>query len=161
MVLRFDIVALDRQEDLLVYPHVLVIILDEKSHRQDRTLGQGSVTGGMAPQYQRRARLLRLREGSGLLRLKKYYISRTSISSSSDDLSSVELDIFNILKICIATISISDHSLEFIHSQISNENGGYSLGIAAAAMDNTTSPNFDVSVFDCEVQSTDFLIVQI
>ncbi|GFW19321.1 hypothetical protein TNCV_256481 [Trichonephila clavipes] len=32
--------------------------------------------------------------------------------------------------------------------------------ITATAMDNTTSPNFDASVFDWEVQSTDFLILQ-
>ncbi|GFX04930.1 neural cell adhesion molecule 1 [Trichonephila clavipes] len=42
----------------------------------------------------------------------------------------------------------TDRSLEFIHSEICTENGGSSMDITAAVMDNTTSPNFDVSVFD-------------
>ncbi|GFW62340.1 hypothetical protein TNCV_290141 [Trichonephila clavipes] len=43
---------------------------------------------------------------------------------------------------------ITDRSLEFIHSETPTENGGSSMGIAVAVMDNTTSPSFNVSVCD-------------
>ncbi|GFU41178.1 hypothetical protein TNCV_3899861 [Trichonephila clavipes] len=47
-----ELVALDRQEDLFVYPHVLAI-LDEMRHREDRSLNQDIVTGGVVTQHQR------------------------------------------------------------------------------------------------------------
>ncbi|GFU80507.1 hypothetical protein TNCV_3840271 [Trichonephila clavipes] len=120
-----ELIALDRQEGLLVYSRVLVI-LDGRRLRQDHPPGQDIVTGDEVPQHQ-------WNNGRSPPVPRKLPLVPGTIDDVQKSVPSAQAKMVNHMTVnTIRTMRfiwtrITYRSLEFIHSEISTENGSGKL----------------------------------